>query len=308
MKYLNRILLMLMLSTGIHFCLFSPVSGHAVNKKEKKIELEFSVGAANINPESIYQRTSGTDFLIRQYAEYYQLGYSAAGTLNENKLLIPFNFSLNYYLKEKWYLKAGIDYGSNSVSSEKSYQVAWADFNETHEYNITNKISYLVPHVGMGLRFSSFDLYGAVGLGFARFKHIEDLNYSEPGFGYDTTYTFQVKGTAPAVIIGIKYRIKLGKKTGKGINAIVKLESLLLKVNRWNGSKTTVGSESVGESYSETKEGTLYMFEWNPYGDQWFDYWDLLENIPSGADPLMRNTKELGIQLSGFRLMIGIAF
>jgi hypothetical protein len=300
MKYTNIIFFMALLIININ--LFS--------QKEKKVQLELSVGVARVNPVSIYSRSSGIDELIYQYARHYLADYSTTGGFSESKLLIPFSLSVNYHFKEKLHLKAGLNYGfSGGSSSEKSSQVAFSDFYEQYDYQLTNKISYLMPHIGIGYGSGSFDFFGALGMGFTRFTHIEELHYleSEPGYGYDSEDTFKVKGTAPGIIIGIKYSLPLEKKSpGKGTRAFIKLEAVLLKVNSFSGTKTTIASNSQGERFSQTQEGTLYEFEWNPFGSQRFAFWDLYDTLPD--DPTMRNFQEIGINLSGIRLMIGISF
>jgi hypothetical protein len=299
MKHLGIILLMTLLITNI--TLFS--------QKEKKVEMELSVGAARINPVSIYTRSSGSDELIYLYAQHYMADYSTTGGFSESKLLIPFSFSANYRLNKKLYLKAGVDYSFSSSSSEKSSQVAWSDFYEQYDYQLTNKISNLMPHIGIGYRAGSFDFYGALGISFTRFTHIEDLHYSEsePGYSYDTEDTFKVKGVDPGAIVGIKYKLPLFKKSpGKGIKAFIKLEAVLLQVNSLSGTKSTVASNSLGERFSQTQEGTLYEFERNPFGTQRIAFWDLYDTLPS--DPTVRDFERMGLDLSGIRLMIGISF
>jgi hypothetical protein len=277
--------------------------------KAKKVELEISMGLSGVNPSTIYPRSAGIGELIHQYAQQYGLNDSADGELKEIKMSIPFNISLNYRLEEKLFLKAGIDYCfSKALSSQKTFQVAWEDFNENYDYILTDKISYLMPHIGLAYMPGAFGLHGAVGMGFARFTHIEDLEYSEPGYGYDTSDTFKVKGTGIGVILGVKYKIPLGKKTsGKPVHAFVKLESVLLKVNTLSGNKTRAAVDANGQRVSDTEEGTLYGFEWSPYGKQWVEFWDIYETPPSN-DPAMRNFQKMSLNLSGIRLMIGISF
>jgi hypothetical protein len=300
MKYISTIFFMALLVININ--LFS--------QKEKKIEVEFSVGAARVNPTSISQRSPGIDELIHQYARHYQVDYSAAGELSESKLFIPFSFSVNYRLNKNLHLKAGVDYSfSGSNSWEKSSRVAWSNFYEQYDYQFTDKISYLLPHIGLGFGSGSFDFHCALGMGFTRFTYIEGLHYSEsePAYSYDREDTFKVKGTAPGVIVGIKYSLPLEKKPGgKGIKAFIKLEAVLLKVNNLSGTKTTTASNSRGERFSQTQEGTLYEFAWNPYGSQGFAFWDLYDTLLD--DPTMQSFDKMGINLSGIRLMIGISF
>lgn len=273
----------------------------------KKIEFEISVGVGNVNPESIYNRSSGIDALIDQYARHYNLDTTFTGEFPEIKRFIPFNLSLNYPLNDKLYLKAGVDYCFSNAASEKSFQVAWQDFDENHDYSLTNKISYLMPHIGFAYMPGALGFHGAVGMGFARFTHIEELDYSEPGYGYETGDTFNVSGTGLGVILGVKFRIRLSKKSsGKAVHAFVKLESVMLKVNTFSGEKTRAAVNASGQRVSETEEGTLYGFEWNPYGNQRIDFWDIFETPPT--DAAMRNFQELGLNLSGIRFMIGLSF
>jgi hypothetical protein len=278
-----------------------------VGFSQKKVEFEISAGVGRVNPATIYQRTSGLDALIYQYAQHYKLDTTFTGGFLENKLFIPFNVSLNYRLNDKFYLKAGVDYCVSHAVSEKSFQVDWEDFNENHDYNLTDKISYLMPHIGFAYMPGVLGFHGAVGMGFARFTHIEELDYSEPGYGYEISDTFNVSGTGLGVILGVKYRIRLGKKSsGRVVHAFLKLESVILKVNTLNGDKTRTAVNANGQRVSETEAGTLYGFEWNPYGKQRIDFWDIFETPPT--DSAMRNFQELGLNLSGIRFMIGISF
>ena len=303
MNYLKAVFILFVIFFFINENVFSREGTDDV-EKEKKYEIEVSIGAARLNPASIYNRASGLDSLIDQYARYYQLDYTVTGKFAESKLFIPFNISGNYLLNEKLYLKAGIDYCFRKASpSEKVFQVDWGNFSENYEYILTDKISYVMPHIGLGFRREAFDFYGVLGLGFARFTHTEELDYSEPGYSIGTTDTFKVKGTGLGAIVGIKYSYRLNKRsTGHAIDAFVKVETVLLKVSTLKGSKVTTAADSEGGRVSQTMEGTLYAFEWNPYGVQRVDFWDLYEE---SSDP---DIEKLSLNLSGIRLMIGISF
>jgi hypothetical protein len=277
----------------------------------KKIEVEVSVGTANGDPEPIFQRAAGVDGVISQYAHYYQLDYSASGGTQEKKMFIPFNVSVNYRLNRRLYLKAGVDYvvySQNNSVLEKSFQVDWADFYEAYDYQFSDKISYLMPQVGVGFRHASFDFYGALGMGFARLTHKEELAYSEsqPAYNFNTLTTYSANGSAPGAVIGIKYRLPLYKKSaGKGLNAILKLEAVILKIKKFTGTRSFSGSDSEGNRMSDSADGTLYQLQWDPYGNQWIDFWELYDTVPSDAS--RRNFQELGINFSGIRLMIGFS-
>lgn len=307
MRLTKIILVIICLFSSIN--LFSQDEIRSKENKEKKIEIEFSSGIARVNPVSIYQRSSGLDEMLNQYAQYYVADYSDEGKFLESKLFIPFSLSINYRLNKKMYLEAGLDYSFSNSTSEKSYQVSWSEFYEQYDFELTRKVSCVMPHFGVGYRHASFDFYGGLGIGIARFNYTENLHFSESGsdYSFDTDETFKVKGTSPGIIIGIKYRLPLAKKNpGSGFSAFIKMEAVLLKIKSFTGTKTTIASDSRGERNSQTQEGTLYQFQWNPFESQGFDYWDLFDTIPT--DSAMRNVEEMGMDLSGIRIMIGISF
>jgi len=306
MNYIKSIILTTVFIAIINTCLFTQQG----NEHKKKTEFEFSLGIGTIKPESIYTRVSGFDELISQYASLYQLNHSSSGTEAEFKNLIPFNVSANYFLggqEFRWFLKAGITYGSKSINSTSTHQVTWPEFSETHAYDMTASISYLIPHIGIGVRYTNLDIYGTLGMGFTRFNYTEDYNYSEPGINSSTTTKFQIKETAPAVTFGIKYRIKLSSKK-PGLCAFVKLESMILKLDSLSGSKITSGSNIGTQGSNGTIEGTIYNFQWNPYRKEWFGYWDLIESSVPESDLYSRSYSKMGLKLSGIRFMIGISF
>ncbi len=269
-------------------------------KKEKKYSIEISAGAGSINPQKLLHRASGTEELISQYAGFYNLDFTTTGQFDQSKLMIPFNFSLCYSLKKKLYLRAGVEYAFNNSSSGKEFQLASQEFSEYHQYAFSSKISYLMPQVGMGLHITNaLDLYGSLGLGLSRFTYTEELNSEmSPGNELSTRTIYKARGTSLALLMGIKYRIKLKK-----IVTFVKLEYLMLKVNRFKGSKSYELGGSIGD---EVQNGTFYQFEWNPYLKGWFDYWEIFETDPTGTDK--QNAVEMGLNLSCIRLMVGFSF
>jgi opacity protein-like surface antigen len=269
-------------------------------KKEKKYSIEISAGAGRINPEQLLHRASGTEELISQYANFYQLDVTTTGQFDQKKLMIPFNLSVCYTLKKKLYFKVGVEYAYNNSSSGKEFQLASQGFSEYHEYAFSSKVSYLMPQVGIGLRITNaFDLYGSLGLGLSRFTYTEDLSSEmSPGNELSTRTTYKGKGTSPALLMGIKYRIKFKK-----IYTFLKLEYLFLKVNRFKGSKSY---ELGGSIEDEVQDGTFYLFEWDPYSSGRFDYWEIFETDPTGTDK--QNVMEMSLNLSCIRLMIGFSF
>jgi len=273
---------------------------------EKKIQFEVSFGFARINPDSIYDRNSGIDASLFQYAQYYQLTASATGGYKESKLMLPFNISLNYHLKGNLYLTAGIDYGVTNSSGNKSYKAAWPDFNENYDYTISDKLLLFMPRIGVTYRKGALDLYGALGMGYAHLTHNELMSFTEPGYSYAITEEFKVKGSGLAIVAGVKYRPNLSKLLGKKLTPFLKLEAMILTVSTLKGSKGRAGKDYTGQTVSEVTEGTVYSFLYNPYGQNGFDFWELYSTLPT--DPAITSVDKLGISLSGIRLMIGISF
>lgn len=275
-------------------------------KEEKKIQIEVSFGFSRINPDTIYDRNSGIDASIFQYGQYYNLTSSATGGYKESKLMLPFNISVNYHLKGNLYINAGIDYGVTNSSGEKSYILAWSDFNETYDYTISDKLKLFLPRVGITFRKGALDFYGALGMGVAHLTHNELLSFAEPGHSYAIADELKVKGSGLAIIAGIKLRPKLTKILGKKITPFLKLEALILTVSALKGSKGRSGVDSSGNTISEVTEGTVYSFIYNPYGQTGFDFWDLYETVPT--DPAITSIDKLSVNLSGIRLMFGLSF
>jgi hypothetical protein len=276
-------------------------SGEA-KKKEKKYTIEFSLGMGRINPQQLYDRSAGIDELVSQYAGHYDVAVTSTGEFKQNKLMIPINVSVTYPLKNKLYLRAGLELAFSNSSSEKEFELDWAggiqslgDQIELQQYGLTYKVSYFMPQVGAGYRISDvFDIYGAFGLGFARFTYTEAFTVT---MGSDTpqssTTVYKASGTAPGIIFGAKYRIKLKK-----IHAFIKLETLLLKAGMLKGSKTGAGDD--------VSDGTFYYYDWNPYLKRNFPFWDVFETEPSTMDK--SNVAGMSLNLSTIRIMLGISF
>ncbi|MCP5054346.1 MAG: hypothetical protein GY940_44675, partial [bacterium] len=86
----------------------------------------------------------------------------------------------------------------------------------------------------------------------------------------------------------------------------VKLEAVLLKIGALTGTKQRAASNSAGGNSSETTEGTLYQYTWNPNSLQGFDWWDIFETAPTSLT--IGSAQEMGLNLSGIRVMIGVSF
>jgi hypothetical protein len=274
---------------------------------DKKIGVEVAFGFSSMNPSSIYERTDGTVAVIGQYARHYSLTSTVTGQIDQKKNALPISLSVNYRLNEKLYLNAGFDFASNNASSEVGYSLAWPNFNETFDYTVGNKVSYFMPRIGVGYKTSAVDLCGSLGIGMAKFKHDEALGYSEGTYGYTVDENFDVKGSGLGLILGVKYWVKLGNKLlGPKVRPFVKLEAMMLKVGSLTGTKTKTSKDTAGDGSSETVDGTLYGYNWNPYGKGNVSYWDVYDTTPD--DATKSNFEKTSLNLSGIRLMIGISF
>jgi len=262
----------------------------------KKLEFEVSGGIALINEhDSLYHRISGTNNLIAQYAQYYQLSSDVSGDeVKKLKMLMPLNFSLNYNIKKNWYIKIGFEYSSGKTFNEQQNSVKWNGTTETYHYQYDYRVSSLLPYVGIETRFSSFGIYANVGFNITDFSFTQALRYEENGsLLLDEEEIYDTKGKSAALILGGKYMLKLGRK----VKLLLKLEYLYLKINSFNGEKNTAAG---------IVEGTIYTYDTNPYDIDWFPFWDLHQSEPD--DPSIRNVNTLGLDLSCLRIMIGFSF
>ena len=273
------------------------------SKMKNKLDFEVSLGFSKPELKEIYYRDSGIDSIINQYALFYNVTPSSSGEFGEIKSMLPFNFTINYNLKKNLYLKMGFELSSKSISSEKSYQLTPNGVKEVHKYDLKNKVGYLMPFIGFETRISSFGFYANLGMNFANFSHTQNFNYSENNYSQEREDKFDVKGSGMGVIVGGKYMYKIGKK----IRVLIKLEYFYSKIKSLNGDKFSTGSNSSGESFSESVlDGTLYSFEMNPYEIAWINYWDMYKSLPN--ESWIRNPVKLNLDLSSIRLMIGFSF
>lgn len=289
----QRFMILLSILLALNLNLFSRSSK---TDATKKLEFEVSGGIALINRhDSFYDRISGTNNLIAQYAQYYLLTADISGDeVNKLKTLMPLNLSLNYNISKNWYLKIGFEYSSGKIFTEQQNTVKWNGTTEKYNYNYDYRISSLLPYVGIETRFSSFGIYANVGFNITDFSFTQALRYEENGLLLlDEEETFDTKGKSAAFIVGGKYILKLGRK----VKLLLKLEYLYLKINSFNGEKKT-GSGIV--------EGTIYTYDTSPYGIDWFPFWDLHQSEPD--DPSIRNVNTLALDLSCLRIMIGFSF
>lgn len=294
MKKIAMEVLVMLLALTLNFNLFSQINEKYTDKK--KFEFEVSGGIALIREhDNFYNRISGTNDLINQYAQYYKLTVDLSGDeVNKIKMFTPFNLSLNYKFSKSWYLKIGFEYSSGKTFTGQQYTINWNGTTETYDYDYDYRISSLMPFIGVGTRFFSLGLYANIGFNITDFSFSQSLRYKEGGvllLEEDDTYDSREKSIA--FILGGKYMIRLGQK----VKLLLKLEYLYLNLNSFKGEK---------KNSSGIEEGTIYTYEINPYGIDWLPFWDLHESEPD--DPAIRNVTKLGLDLSCLRLMIGFSF
>ncbi len=270
--------------------------------KNKKLEWGISGGLSYVDPGEYRYRAEGIDALMEQVAGNYGIEYTFSGDFGKNIFTVPIQAQFNYRLSDRWYLKAGLEFGYGRYSPAKTYNLEWAMPTETVQIDLSTKLMYLMPFAGAETRFGRFGIYASLGYNFLHFSHQKDLESSAGSFWLRQGDTISANGSGFGLLLGGKYFFNIGKKTDLFVN----LELCYLKIGHLKGTRESVQSSSTGETFSESISGTIYSFETNPYDLGWFSTWELYASAPSGSD--FRNAGEMLLNLSGIRLMIGIAF
>jgi len=272
--------------------------------EKKKLEFEVSGGIALIpGHDEFYSRISGNAQLIEQYVKYYNLvSSSGSGELGKIKGVLPLNFSLNYRVSRGWYIKIGFEFTSGKAATDQDYQVEWAGGSEGYRYRYDYRLAYLMPFFGLEKRFSAFALYGLMGFNYTDFTLNQDFEYSAGDDWLKVSDTYDTRNRTFTAALGSKFMVKMGKKA----RLLLKAEYLYLKLASFAGEKRSAISNSAGESSTQSREGTIYAFDVNPYGLGTIPYWDLYATLPD--EPGLQNVRKMGINLSCFRIMLGYSF
>ncbi|MCK4836012.1 MAG: hypothetical protein KAT17_05210, partial [Candidatus Aminicenantes bacterium] len=270
--------------------------------RTKKIDFEVSAGISHSDPGDFYYRASGIDTLVDQYIKNYGLEYSVSGEFGKNIFYFPLNATMNYQVSSKLYLKGGLEFGYGNQSNEKTYTLNWGSFSEDSRYKLASTLMYFMPFFGAETRFGDFGIYANVCFNFMSLSHQKNIELSEPTYWYKKNDDISASGSGFGILLGGKYTFELGKK----LNLLVKLEFCYLKIGKLTGTRDTAISNSAGESFFESVDGTIYSFEMNPYDMGWFNSWELYDSIPT--DSWIRNINELTFNLSSIRLMVGFVF
>lgn len=272
-----------------------------------KLEFEFSTGYSSLSPGDLYLRADSLAPTISQYAAQYNLSHSGSGEIEEISTLVPFNFSVNYRISKNFFLKAGIDFGSSSGVGTKTFKVDWPNFSENHTYDISDKISLVMPHIGGGYRKGNFDIYGAVGLGTVKVKHTEDIAYSEPGYSFNLEKNYDVDGSGLGIILGAKYRVRIGKiSAARSFHLFIKLEALLLNIDTFEGTRNESGHNSDNDTHSLKQNGTVYTYDFSPYDNGTISTWELM--LRDSTNSSNGSLEKLSMSMSTIRLMVGLSF
>jgi biotin carboxyl carrier protein len=268
----------------------------------KKIGFEISAGMSFSDPGDHYNRAVGIDSLMEQYIQNYGLDYTVSGSFGKNIFFYPINALVNYRVSEKWYLKGGLEFAYGNQSSQKTYRLDWTGTTENHRYDLSSKLTYIMPFVGAETRFGKFGIYANVGLNFLSFSHQKNLEVSETTYWHNQDEEISASGSGIGIMLGGKYTFLIGNKT----KLLLKLEFCYMKVSTLTGNRDTSLTNSFGESFSESIQGTIYSFEINPYDLGWFSTWEMLGAVP--GESWIRNVTEMAFNMSSIRLMLGITF
>ncbi len=269
---------------------------------EKKLEFEFYTGFSISKPSSIVAKLSGINKSTDQYVNHFDLTATDSGNFKENLLGIPFNFTVNYKLSERLYLKIGAEYSVSSNTSQKSFSVSWGSFSETFDYNIENKISNINPYIGLEKRFSSFGIYAKIGINLTKLSYKNTLVMDDGFNKTESVEDVSISGAGLGINLGAEYVLHFKRNS----RLLFKLEYVFQKVGSFSGDKTTVISDSSGGSSSETVTGDAYSYEIDPFEEGWIDWWDVFESTPSGSN--VRNVTNLSVNFSRIRFLIGFSF
>ncbi len=271
-------------------------------QKKRKTEFVISSGISLSKPVELNYRSSGTNELLSQYIKHYGLKDSQSGTFKENFLGIPLSITVNYPLKNGLYLKGGVEYVSYGNNSSKLYTLKWENLTEKFDYTLKDRITDIMPVIGIEKMFSSFSLYLSAGLDLMNIKHSDDIDYNSKNYSSSKFTEYNIKGKGFGILLGGKYIFKIGENK----RLFLKVEYVAGKIGGFSGTKIMKSSDSSGELSSENISGDVYSYEYNPYNISWFRWWELSEDLPKGSN--IRGVKKFSMNFSRLRLILGFAF
>jgi hypothetical protein len=209
---------------------------------------------------------------------------------------------VSYRVSNKFYVKAGLEFGYGSQSSQKNYTLDWGSFSEEIRYELSSTVMYFLPYVGAETRLGDFGIYGNLCFNFLSLSNQKNTRISDPAEWVEMDDDISATGNGLGIILGAKTIFEIGKK----MNLLLKLEFCYLKIGKLSGTRDSLTTHSAGDPNSESVDGTLYSFETNPYDMGWFSSWDLFESLPTGS--WYRNVSQLTYNFSCIRLQVGFVF
>ncbi|MBN1195929.1 MAG: hypothetical protein JXA62_00825 [Candidatus Aminicenantes bacterium] len=269
----------------------------------KQFCFELSLGVGLDRPRFLPLRSTGTDALLRQYAEGVGASLEEDGRFRENIIGIPLRAAVAYRLDYYWTVKAGLEFSAGNVTGEKSFTLGYpAGSAEQFALNVRNRIQLLSPFLEVEHVMGRFAVFAGGGLQLGRLSHTFSVENTTAAFSGNLTEEITATGVGPLAYIGGAYRYPLGGHA----SLLFRLEVRFSGISRWNGSKNSLESDNMGNQSQRSVDGDLTRYEWNPYGRGWVEYWDLGEIIADGW--LYRDASVLSSRLSGIRLTVGICF
>ncbi len=263
-----------------------------------KINFEFSGYLSRSSYPDLILRANSVGAILKQYSDFYNIAYSQTGDVSDTYNAIPLNLSINYHLKNKIYLRLGVEYFKTINKFTQNHLVDWGqNLTEIISVDLDSNIQYYSPYIGAEYRFSKFAAYLEANITLLKHHYIENITFH--GLNSNSTKTI-INTTANPV--GLKLGIKYSIKITKNLNAIAKLEYSYLNVSSFKGEKSVLRSD---ENNAINTEGIVYKYETNPYNSTWIPTWDLLNNPDNGE---LQNLEKMSMGLSGIRFIIGISF
>ncbi len=285
--------LTLLLILGLSFSVFGA---------DKKFGLELTVGYGLSKPVELHYQASGVDEFIHQYSQQLGGQYQATGEFGENFSMIPVSAAVLYQVSDGLYLKGGLEVSFGSLLSEKSFAITAPTFDEQNDYSIENKITSMMPFVGIEKRFSNLGIYALVGYNDLKLKNTFQRDFTQDNYTSQIIDLYDVSGSAASFVIGANYRFSLGDTA----RLLVKLEYLYSKITDLTGSRQRSGTSSTGETVNDSIEGSLYSFRVDVYNTSSFYTWDMFEEAPTSS--WLSDVAPLALDMSSIRLLIGFAF
>jgi len=267
----------------------------------KKMEYVISLGMSFVKPKNLILKNNGIDSSVSQYADSLGYDHKTEGKFKEKMMGIPISFIVNYKLSDGIYLKFGGEYETISNLSDKAYSVSWPSLTEKMDYSVKNSITNIMPFVGIEKRFSSFGVYAIIGLNLTSFKYENILDLNDGSYSLKKVTEIKASGTGIGFNIGAKYMIKLNK-----YGIIVKAEYAIRTISSFSGDKSYKATDSLGNKSGTEESGSLYIYDYDPYGKGGFEWWDIHKNSPNASN--IKNVKDFSLNISSIRMMIGFTF